>query len=173
MGLFALRTFALASAVALAGLTPAAAAPGFVQSRTTVQSDVVQVQESGKIVRRDRLHRDDGGVWKKKRHFRDRRDARRDRDHDGWNHDGWDHDGRDLDGRDWVYRPKATQKFAYDEYGNRRIYDGDGWDRDWRDNDGRDWRKQKRKRPRLYRMQSLGTEGPSPELRGILTTVPD
>ena len=69
--------------------------------------------------------------------------------------------------------PSPTTSRKLDEYGNLRIYDGDGWDRDWQDKDGRDWRKQKHKRPRLYRMQSLGTEGPSPELRGILTTVPD
>lgn len=156
MGLSALRIAALASAAALAGLTPAAAAPGFAPSRPAVQADVVQVVDSATVIRRDRLHRDDGGVWKKRRHVRDR-------------HDG----DRDRDGRDGLYRPKATQKFAYDEHGNLRIYDGDGWDRGWQDDDGRDWKKKKRKRPRIYRMQSLGTGKPSPGLKGVLTTVPD
>ncbi len=50
---------------------------------------------------------------------------------------GNDHD---FDSRYDLYKPKATQKFAYDEYGNLRVYDGDGWDRDW---DGRDWRKRR------------------------------
>jgi len=121
-----------------------------------VQTSVIQVQDATTI-RRDRLHRDDGGAWKKKRHhFRDRRDDRR------------DHGRRVHERRDDLYRPRATQKFAYDEHGNLRIYDGDGRDRDWRDRDRR-----KHKRPRLYKTQSMGYREPSPELRGILTTVPD
>jgi len=156
MGLSALRITALASALGLAGLTPAAAAPILAPDRPSVQTSVIQVQDATTI-RRDRLHRDDGGAWKKKRHhFRDRRDDRR------------DHGRRVHERRDDLYRPRATQKFAYDEHGNLRIYDGDGRDRDWRDKDGR-----KRKRPRLYKTQSLGYREPSPELRGILTTVPD
>ncbi|HEY6632295.1 MAG TPA: hypothetical protein VIZ90_12650, partial [Rhizobiaceae bacterium] len=119
--LSALRTAALASVVAFAGLAPAASAPAFAPNRPHVQTSVIQVQDAT-IVRRDRLHRDDGGAWKKKRHhFRDRRDDRR------------DHGRRVQDGRKDLYRPRATQKFAYDERGNLRIYDGDGWDRDWRD----------------------------------------
>ena len=177
--LSALRIAALASAVAFAGLTPAIATPVFVPNHPATQSSVIQVQNST-IVRRDRLHRDDGGVWKKKRHqFRDRRDDRRDRDHDGRDWDGRDWDGHDWDSRDWdgrdsLYRPKATQKFAYDAYGNRRIYDGDGWDRDWQDRDGRDWRKTYRKRPRIVKgMNSFVPRDISPELKDVLTAVPD
>jgi hypothetical protein len=159
--LFVLRIAALASAVAFAGTAPAVAVPKVVPG-TPVKSDIVKVgdgtrADSAKIIRRDRLHRDDG-AWKKRRHVRDRRDDRRDRDDDG---------------RDWMYRPKATQKFAYDEYGNLRIYNGDGWDRDWHDKDGRDWRKQKRKRPRIVKMNSFGYREPSPELKDVLTAVPD
>lgn len=178
--LSALRIAALASAVAFAGLAPATAAPMVAPGTPAAQPDVVRVIDTT-VVRRDRLHRDDGGVWKKKRHhFRDRRDVRRDHDHDGRNWDardwdGRDWDGRDTDGRDWLYRPKATQKFAYDGYGNLRIYDGDGWDRnDWRDNDGRDWRKTYRKRPRIIRgTNSFEPRNISPELKDVLTAVPD
>ena len=175
--LSALRVAALASVVAWLGAAPAAATPKFVPGTPAGQSGIVLVDDgigpdSAKIIRRDRLHRYDGGAWKKKRHhFNERR--RDHRDHD---------DDHDFDGRYDLYKPKATQKFAYDEYGNLRVYDGDGWDRDW---DGRDWRKrrdwdkwdwddkEKRKRPRIYKMNSLGHQQPSPGLKGILTTVPD
>lgn len=166
--LSALRVAALASVAAWLGAAPAAAAPKLVPGMPAVQPGIVLVDDgigadSAKIIRRDRLHRNDGGAWKKKRpHFREKR------------RDGRDHDNdHDFDGRYDLYKPKATQKFAYDEYGNLRVYDGDGWDRDWDDRDGRDWDKKKRKRPRIYKMNSLGFQQPSPGLKGILTTVPD
>ena len=161
--LSAVRVAALASVGVWLGMAPAAAAPKFVPTTPAVQSGIVLVDDgigpdSAKIIRRDRLHRNDGGAWKKKRlNFREKH--RDDRDHD-------------RDRRYELYQPKATQKFAYDEYGNLRVYDGDGWDRDWDDKDGRDWKK-KRKRPRIYKMNSLGYKEPSPGLKGILTTVPD
>jgi hypothetical protein len=158
-----LRIAALASVVVWLGTTPTTAAPTFVAGTPAVQPDVIQVgdgvQADTKIIRRDRWHRHDGAWKNKRRHFRERR------------HDDRDHDN---DGRDRLYQPKATQKFAYDGYGNLRIYDGDGRDRDWDDWDGRDWdKKKKRKRPRIYKMNSLGYQEPSPGLKGILTTVPD
>jgi len=155
-----MRIAALASAVALAGLTPAVAAPLFVPGTPVAQSGVIQVQDSAKIVRRDRFHRNDGG-WKKKRlHFHDKR--HRDRDHD-------------HDRRDGLHRPKDTPKFAYDADGNLRIFDRDRRWRDdgWHDWDGRDWDRKRRKRPHIIKMNSFGFQEPSPELKKVLTAVPD
>jgi hypothetical protein len=169
MPLSTLRVAALASVVAWFGTTPTTAAPKFVPGTLAVQPDIIKVDDrvqidSARIIRRDRLHRHDGAWGNKRRHFRERR------------HDDRDHDN---DGRDRLYQPKATQKFAYDGYGNLRIYDGDGWGRDWDERDRwhgdrRDWdEKKRRKRPRIYKMNSLGYQEPSPGLKGILTTVPD
>jgi hypothetical protein len=151
--------FALMTGVAFAAIVPAQAAPVLVPATVGAGSDVVRVQDSAKIIRREDSRHD--GVWKKRRFHRERRDTR-------------DHD----DGRDRLYRPKATQKYAYDAYGNFRVYDGDGWDGGWDkrdrwDGDRWDWDKKKRKRPRIYKMNSLGHQEPSPGLKGILTTVPD
>ena len=168
----------LATGLALTGIGYAAAAPGFVPASPVVRSDVVPIVDS-KIVRRDKAHHD-GRDWKKRRHHREFREAKRDR----WREKAHDHDGRAK-----LYRPRATPKYAYDAYGNYRVYDRgrrdgdwdrwDRWDGDRRDWDRRDWDRRdwddnkRRKRPRIYRMNSLGHQEPSPGLRGVLTAVPD
>lgn len=152
------RAAVLASAIAFVGVAPAAAAPLVMPNMQTVQSDIIQVRDSAKIIHRGRLD-NDGGAWKKRRHYREKRHEKR-------------HQARDFDGRSNLYRPKATPKFAYDEYGNYRIYDGDGWDGDWDKRDRRDWDK-KRKRPHIIKMNSFGYQEPSPELKDVLTAVPE
>ena len=161
--LWNVRAAVLASAVAFTGTMPAAAAPIRVPSTPTVQSDVVRVVDSAKIIRRENSHHD-GGAWKKRRHNRDGRKH----DRDGREH-AWDHNDGSR-----KFRPKATPKYAYDAYGNYRIYDGDGWD-DWNDWDASgDWDDNKRKkRPRIYKMNSFGIQEPSPALKDILTAVPE
>ena len=145
---------ALASAIAFAGMMPAAAAPAIVPDPPTARPDVVRVQNST-IVRRESSHRD-GGTWKKRRHHRDSREHSREH-------------ARDHEDGDRKFRPRATPKYAYDAYGHYRTYDGDGWDRDqW---DG--WDKKKRNhRPWIYKRQSFDFQGPSPALKNVLTAVP-
>ena len=152
-----IQAVALLAGVALAGIMPAAAAPLFVPNTPTVQSDVVQVQDSAKIIRRESFHHDGRGGEKRHRDRRDGREFARDhRDH---------HDGHRQ------FRPRATPKYAYDAYGNYRTYDGNGWD-DWDRRDG--WDKKKRQhRPRIYKLHSFGVQEPSPALKDILTAVPD
>jgi hypothetical protein len=153
------KAIALAAVVAIAFIAPATAAPMFVSGAPTAQSDVIRVSDSAKIIHRGRLE-NDGGAWKKRRHYRERRHEKR-------------HDVRDFDGRSRLYRPKETPKYAYDEYGNYRVYDGDGWDGDWDRRDRRDWDKKRRKRPHIIKMNSFGYQEPSPELKDVLTAVPD
>ena len=162
------KAFALATGVAIAFIAPATAAPMFVPmfepGAPTAQSDVVRVSDSAKIIHRGRLE-NGGGAWKKRRHHRQKRHERR-------------HDARDFDGRSKLYRPRETPKYAYDEYGNYRVYEGDrwdggGWDGDWDRRDRRDWDKKRRKRPHIIKMNSFGYQEPSPELKDVLTAVPD
>ena len=153
------RAALLGSAIACVGVAPAAAVPIFAPGTPTVRSDVVQVGDSAKIIHRGRLE-NDSGAWKKRRFHREGRHEKR-------------HETRDFDGRARFYRPRATPKYAYDAHGNYRVYDGDGWDGDWNNRRDRwDWDK-KRKRPRIVKMNSFGFQEPSPELRDILTAVPD
>ena len=163
------KALALATGMAIALIAPATAAPMFgpmfVPGAPTVRSDVVRVSDSARITRRGRLE-NGGGAWKKRRHHRERRHERR-------------HDARDFDGRSKLYRPKETPKYAYDEYGNYRVYDGDRWDGDrWdgygrdRDWDRRDWGKKRWKRPHIMK-NSFGYREPSPGLKKVLTAVPD
>ena len=158
------KAFALATGVAIAFIAPATAAPMFVPmfepGAPTAQSDVVRVSDSAKIIHRGRLE-NGGGAWKKRRHHRERRHEKR-------------HDARDFDGRSKLYRPKETPKYAYDEYGNYRVYEGDRWDGgDWDRRDRRDWDEKRRKRPHIIKMNSFGYQEPSPELKDVLTAVPD
>jgi len=144
----------LASAVAFAGVTPAAAVPAFVPPG--VQSDIIQIQNSV-VIRRDNPQHD-SGAWKKRRHHRDAREHSREH-------------ARHRDDGARKFRPRATPKYAYDAYGNYRSYDGDGWD-DKNRWDG--WGDKKRRhRPRLYKLHSFGFQGPSPALKNVLTAVPD
>ena len=166
------KAFALATGVAIAFIAPATAAPMFEPmfgpGAPTVRSDVVRVSDSARIIHRGRLD-NDGGAWKKRRHHRQRRHERR-------------HDARAFDGRSKLYRPRQTPKYAYDGYGNFRVYDGHrwdrdrwddgGWDRDWDRRDIRDWDNKRRKRPHI-KMHSFGFQEPSPELKNVLTAVPD
>lgn len=166
------RVLALGAGVAIAGLTPAAASPLFVPTPAQARSDVLLVQDSATVVRRKEAHHDGG--WKKRRHHREIREARRDR----WRDHMHDHDGR---GRQ--FRPKATPKYAYDAYGNLRVYDGKRWDdRDWDHRDGWDrgddwnpeggWYKGEHG-PRIYRLRRYQTgDVPPSELDDILTAVP-
>ena len=157
------KAFALATGVAIAFIAPATAAPMFVPmfepGAPTAQSDVVRVSDSAKIIHRGRLE-NGGGAWKKRRHHREKRHEKR-------------HDARDFDGRSKLYRPKETPKYAYDEYGNYRVYEGDRWDGDWDRRDRRDWDKKRRKRPHIIKMNSFGYQEPSPELKDVLTAAPD
>ena len=131
--LLKLRAAALASALAWAGIVPAAAAPTFIPYAPNVQSDVVEVVENSvTIIRRERRHRDGG------------RDMRRHR------RESREHARRHDDGAR-QFRPRATRKYAYDADGNYRVYDGNGWEdkgrgkgrdrrRNWhRWNDWNDW----------------------------------
>lgn len=151
--LWNMQGLALAAGVALAAVAPAQAAPVFVPSMP--KPDVIRVQDSAKIVRPDKH---DGSAWKKRRHDREhRREYRKER--------------RDHGSRANLYRPKSTPKYAYDAYGNFRVYDGK---KRWKDYDRWDdgWDK-KRKHRRLYKMNSFGYQEPSPELKDVLTAVPD
>jgi hypothetical protein len=149
------RTAALASALGFVFLTPAGAAPLFVPQAAKAESDVVKVTDSMKVLRRKHFDHDaDGHDGRKRRHWDGRRDhARHDHDHDGWRR----------------FRPKDTPKYAYDAFGNYRVYDGE-WD-DW---DGRDWKRKKRKhhRPKIIKMNSFGYQDPPAALKEILTAVP-
>jgi hypothetical protein len=160
-----IHALALGAGVAFAGLTPAAASPLVVPDRPAMQTGVIQVQDSATVIRRKDAHHD--SVWKKNRHHREDREARRDR----WR-DVHDHDGR---GRQ--FRPKATPKYAYDAYGNLRVYDGKRWDdRDWDRHDGRrrgdDWYKREHG-PRIYKLRKSTVQGVPSVLDDILTAVPD
>lgn len=155
---------ALASAVALAGVAPLEAGPMIRSAGPATVSHVVPVVDS-KIVRRHKPDHD-GKVWKKRRHRRDHHDgARADRRH----HGDFKHKRGRRDDGDWLYRPKATPKYAYDAFGNLRVYEDDGWDRD-RKWDGRGHRIRKH-RPRIIR-NDFDSTVPSPELLEILTAVP-
>lgn len=167
-----MQVLALGAGVALAGLTPVSAAPLFVPGQPAMQSDVIRVQDNAVVIRRKEAHHD--SVWKKRRHhFRERRELR-DRDR---------HDAHDFDGRGRQFRPKATPKYAYDAYGNLRVYDGKRWDdRDWDHRDGRrrgndwddDWHEWKRKKgPRIYTFRGTNVEDVPSSLDDILTAVPD
>jgi hypothetical protein len=153
---------ALAAGLATIAVVPASALPILVPVAPAVRSDVVAVASS-KVVRRHESAHDEGGVWKKRRHLRD---AVRPERHHRRVHKGERHGGH---GNDWIYRPQATPKRAYDAYGNFRVYDDDGWEshRKWDK-----WDHGKRKHPRVLRRMSTST-GPSPELKEILTAVPD
>jgi len=185
---------ALAAGVILASTPMLAAAPLHVPRLTAASSDVVTVQDSAKIIRRDKPH---DGAWKKRPHNRGelRREGRREA-----------RDGRD--GRNNIYKPKATPKYAYDAQGNFTVYDGNRprrdhrwrrdewrWSNDWRGWEDRDrwddygdwddrghwddkghwddrghWDDKHRRRP--YKMNSFGFQQPSPALKKVLTAVP-
>lgn len=178
--LSALRALALAAGVTLASTPMLAAAPIHLLQLTATSSDVVKVQDSAKIIRRDKPH---DGAWKKRPDHRGelRREGRREA----------------RDGRDNIYRPKATPKYAYDAQGNFRVYDKNRprrdhrwhdrrddwrWSNDWRrweDHDRWDdaywddnghWDDKHRRRP--YKMNSFGYQQPSPALNQVLTAVP-
>lgn len=180
--LSALRALALAAGVTLASMPMLAAAPLHVPPLTAASSDVVKVQDSAKIIRRDKPH---DGAWKKRPDHRGelRREGRREA----------------RDGRNDIYKPKATPKYAYDAQGNFRVYDNnrprrDGrwhdqrddwrWSNDWRGwedqgrwddkggkwDDGQRWDDKHRRRP--YKMNSFGYQQPSPALKRVLTAVP-
>ncbi len=153
-----IAAFALATGVTFAVAAPVQAAPMFVPNRTATQPDVIKVLDgaSAKTVRREKSFDNDRGPWKKK--------IRRHND-GGW--EARDH----RDGNRNIYRPKDTPKFAYDAYGNLRIYDRKRWD-GW-DDDGRDWDKKRPKRPHIIKMHSFGIQQPSPALKDVLTAVPD
>jgi hypothetical protein len=157
---------ALVSALACASLAPASATPMIRPGTPWSMSDVVPVVNS-KTVRRDGSHHE-GGAWKKRRHRHDHRDgARAERRH----HRSLRAERRHHDGRARLYRPRATPKYAYDAYGNRRVYDGDGWNGDDRWEGRRDGKR--RHRVRRIDDYDFGYREPSRELRKILTTVPD
>lgn len=169
-----IHVLALAAGVALT--SPALAAPLFVTDRPAAEPDIIRVQESSTVVRRkDEAHHD--SVWKKRRHhYRERRDLR-DRDR---------HEAHDFDGRGRQFQPKATSKYAYDAYGNLRVFDRNrkrdyrNWDhRDgWRSGDdywhGEDWYEWKRESgPRIYKLRKSRVEDVPSALDDILTAVPD
>jgi hypothetical protein len=167
-----IHALALGAGVAFAGLTPAVASSLVVPSRSAMQTGVIQVLDSATVViRRKDAHHD--SVWKKRRHHRQDREARRDR----WR-DVHDHDGR---GRQ--FRPRATPKYAYDADGNLRVYDGKRWDnRDWDRHDGwrrgDDWRHgddwyKREHGPRIYKLRKSTVQGVPSVLDDILTAVPD
>ena len=172
MGSHLSKALALATGMAIALIAPATAGPIFEPifgpGAPTVQSDVVRVSDSARIIHRGRLD-NDGGAWKKRRHHREKRHENR-------------RDARDFDGRSKLYRPKETPKYAYDEYGNFRVHDGerwdgerwdrDGWDRDWDRRDRRDWDRKRGKRPHIMK-NSFGYQEPSPGLKKVLTAAPD
>ena len=147
-----LHAAVLASAIALAGMTPAAAVPAAAPNPPTVHPHVVQVQNST-IVRRERPQHD-GVTWKKRRHHRDAR-----REH-----------ARGHDGGAAKFRPRATPKYAYDAHGNYRIHDGDH--RDGRNRSHR-WDGKHKHGPRIYKLRGFGFQEPSPALKNVLTAVPD
>ncbi len=174
-----IRVSAFTAAIALTA-APAFAAPFFVPGAPATLSDVIAVQDSAKIIRRDGVR--ENGVWKKRFEQREaRRELRRDRD-----------------ARSNLYKPKSTPKYAYDADGNFRIYDGKKGDRDrwrrerWQDDRWDDWRrwddrrwedrgewqdwdgwdKKHWHRPR-YKMNSFGYQQPSPALKQVLTATPD
>lgn len=160
------RVLVLGAGVALASQAPAT--PLVAPEGLAVRPDVIRVQESSNVVRRKEAHHD--GNWKKRRHdYRERRDVR-DRDR----HD----DARDFDGRGRHFRPKATPKYAYDAYGNLRVYDGNrrrdyrGWDHRDGWHRGDEWRERK-PGPRIYKFREYKVEDVPSALDDILTAVPD
>ncbi|MEP9388419.1 hypothetical protein [Mesorhizobium sp. KR9-304] len=170
--LSAIRTLALAACVTLASTPTLPAASLFVPSLPAASSDVVTVQDSAKIIRRENRH--DGGVWK-------RRPDRR-----GQIHREGRREAREA-GRNNIYRPKVAPKYAYDAEGNFRVYDGNRpmrddwhWSDDWRGwedhghwDDKGHWDDRHRHRPHQYKMNSFGYQQPSPALKQVLTAVPN
>jgi hypothetical protein len=183
--LSAFRAVALAAGVTLVSTPMLAAAPIHVVASTATSSDVVKVQDSAKIIRRDKPH---DGAWKKRPDHRG--EARREGRHEA-------HDGQ---GRNDIYRPRSTPKYAYDAQGNFRVYDENRprrdhrwhdrrddwrWANDWRgweDHDRWDdnghwddkgyWDDKHRRRPHQYKMHSFGYQQPSPALKKVLTAAP-
>ena len=155
---------ALAWAVVLAGAAPLGAAPMLRPAVPATGSDVVPVVNSKTVRRESSQH--DGKAWKKRRHRSERHDgARAERQH----RKPHKAERRRRNGDDWLYRPRATPKYAYDAYGNFRVHDGDGWKGD-HERDGRRHRKD-RHRP-LILNRSYKSTVPSPELQQILTAAP-
>lgn len=184
--LSALRALALAAGVTMASTPMLTAAPLHIPQLIAASSDVVKVQSSTTIIRRDKPH---DGAWKKRPHDRGelRREGRR--------------EARDGQGRNNIYRPKSTPKYAYDAQGNFRVYDKNRprrdhrwhdrrddwrWSNDWRGwedqgrwddrggkwDDGQRWDDKHRRRPNQYNTYSFGYQQPSPALKKVLTAVP-
>jgi len=193
----AFRALALAAGVILASTPMLAAAPLHVPQSTAASSDVVKVQSSTTIIRREKPH---DGAWKRpdQRGEVRRGDVRREGRREA--REERNRQGRNGQGRNDIYTPQATPKYAYDAQGRFTVYDGnvprrehrwDGrrndrrrewrWSNDWRGwddgrwDDGR-WDDKDRwddghRRPR-YKMQSFGFQQPSPALKKVLTAVP-
>lgn len=153
---FNLAAIIMAMGLAVGGVGSTQAAPYFLPAPAHLRSDVLQAQVDAKVVRRDRFNRD-GSALKKRHHHRQGRAARNRGSGAG------------------IYQPKAMPKFAYDADGSFRIHDSNRhWRRDrWDGWDDRHRHKKMRKRPQIYRMNSLNHQELSPGLRGILTAVPD
>lgn len=168
MGMFTSQIGAMVLASALAGavVAPAAGQPAFAPHAPKAGPAVILAQNS--VVIRRELH---NGGWKKRWH------QRRDNKNSARNH--YD--------RSWQFRPQATPKYAYDAYGNYRIYDGDGWrDNDWRHHDwnGEDWNGSgwdsndgwdgngRKHRPRIYKRSNSTVPQPPEALEDVLTAVP-
>ena len=183
--LLKLRVAALASVLAWTGIVPAAAAPAFMPYAPAMQSGVVQVVDSV-IVRRDNRRRERDGDTR--RHRRENREHARHHDDgvrsyapratrkhaydaDGnyrtYDGDGWDDDGH------WRGRNRGRDWRRWNGWDSRGDWNAGGDWNDWDRNGWHDW--DHKKAPRLYRRQSYSFQGtvPSPELRDILTAVPD
>jgi len=136
------RALALAAGVTFASTSMLAAAPLHGSHPPATSTDVVKVQNSTTIIRRDKPH---DGAWKRPDHRGEarrgearrgdvRRDGRREA-RDEFNR------RRNGQGRNNIYKPNATPKYAYDAQGRFTVYDGNRPRRDGRRDDRRDdWR---------------------------------
>lgn len=158
-----IHALVLTAGLAIAVSAPAWAAPGFIPIAPSVVSDVLPVVSS-KTVRRHESAHHEGGVWKKRRDHRDA--ARPERQHRKIQKA----ERRGGSGGDWIYRPRATPKYAYDAYGNFRVYDDHGWERHRKWDR---WDHGKRKHHRRVLRKTSSSTVPSPELKKILTAMPD
>lgn len=180
-----IHALTLAAAIAFVGAVPVSAAP-VPAMPVAVHSDVVPVVDS-KVVRRYEPDRDGLG-WKKRRFQRD--GFRAERRHRKYEHRD---DVRNEDHDGGAHRPRATTKFAYDAYGNLRVYPGRRWGRNWDDrgwddghsdyrywdggDDGRrgDWNEKPRRDhgPRIIKLNRSTVPHPPLVLQDILTATPD
>ena len=154
----------LASAIACAGLTPAAAAPTFLPATPKLRSDVVLAQNS-EIIRRENSHHD-GGDGRSAGTI-----AATTATLPGTIMTAPGSSARELPRNTPTTHTAIIAGMTANGWDADRWHDWDG--NRWRDWDGNRWDGEKRKhRVRIHKRNSFTVQGPSEALQDILTAVP-